>query len=60
MKKQALLLLIVGLVSVTGCAGYDLGKQGQSAPTGSYQGNTLNSPVTDQHYEQKEDSRLNN
>jgi hypothetical protein len=48
MQKLALSILIVTNGLITGCAGYDVGKS-QFAPTHSYEGTTLNSPVTDQN-----------
>jgi hypothetical protein len=44
----ALLLLIVTMGCITGCAGYDVGRP-QSPSRRSYEGTTLNSPVTDQN-----------
>jgi hypothetical protein len=44
-----LLLLTALLPFLAGCASYNIGSQNESTPNGSYAGETLNSPVTDQN-----------
>jgi hypothetical protein len=39
----------VVIVSLAGCAAYDVGSQHGEEPNGSYSESTLNSPVTDQN-----------
>ena len=44
MIKPLFGILILATVVVTGCANYNIGSQNESAPNGSYAGETLNSP----------------
>jgi hypothetical protein len=49
MIKPLFGILAVAALLATGCANYNIGSQNESTPNGSYAGETLNSPVTDQN-----------
>ena len=49
MIKPSHLLGAAAILSLSGCANYDIGSHNDPPPSGSYEGETLNSPVADQN-----------